>query len=174
VSSLEPVEKLSRKELIGPVGIAGMLILTGLGLVAGGIYEAVAVHRTGDWPSVEGVTTESYMAETQDGDGTHYDWILKYAYSVAGCDLVGSRRFACERGRGWTRAARASNCRNHPVGLKVTVHYNPVDPEDCVLRTDDYGQAIEDMAIGLGMALFCGLGLAVFLRACMRSSSDLG
>lgn len=108
---------------------AGTLTLDGTN-----VLNLVRQRAASSFPTAEGTITESKVVEQSDTDGTSYRAQLRYTYRVAGRD------YTADRDRYWTlsggRAAAMQRVQSHPVGSKVTVHYNPADPSDALLRPD--------------------------------------
>lgn len=94
-------------------------------------------QSTKDWRSTNGQITESPVEEMSEGggDGPRLFCIrLRYTYQVAGIQYEGSRIYAGDDPFGSQEAMQDLSAR-YQNGMRVDVHYNPLNPADAVLHT---------------------------------------
>lgn len=95
--------------------------------------EWVQSKLAADWKTTEGVITESRIIMTHDDDGAVYSPSVLYRYSLPGELYFGTKVTL----RKWVYAnpsEAAVVIQRYPVGLHVTVHYNPDHPADSALE----------------------------------------
>ena len=86
------------------------------------------------YQSTEGVVLESRVTSGSDSDGTTYGYGIRYRYTVGGQSFE-SDRYAFGSGSSSDGHSRASQLvRQHPVGSKLTVYYDPAKPQEAVIE----------------------------------------
>lgn len=83
--------------------------------------------------ATQGTILSSEVTEREGDEGPSYGVKLSYSFSVGDRQFVGKRyRYdtSTTSGSGWARRV----VQRHPPGEQVTVYYDPLDPENCVLR----------------------------------------
>jgi hypothetical protein len=132
-------QELTRK------AFAVVLLIAGITLLTGYAHELRHSPDSSNWPSVDGVVTESSV---QSG-GTHgrsYYPSVRYEYAVNGVRYRGSR--ITFQGRETGNQQRVVD--RYPVGSVVRVHYRESDPGYSVLEPGPgRRQAILGMALSL-------------------------
>jgi hypothetical protein len=141
-------------------GVGMFFGLIGGSFVVSGIGDVTTARSTTSWSSVDGVVVVSRVIRDagMDADaGDIYKPVIIYRYSVDGTDYTGDH----------VAAYRLSNNRSEVIDQEfpagpVTVHFNPADPSEAVLKP---GTAMESyipvglgsMALLIGLTLFCGV-----------------
>ena len=106
-----------------------------------GIQQALEMGDSREWPTTEGVITESritssYKTSTEKGSrGNHYEYEVdvQYAYEVDGLSYSGNRlRIRPNKYSSEGNAQR--ELAEYPVGQRVRVYYNPKEPERSLLK----------------------------------------
>jgi hypothetical protein len=153
--------------MMNPVGLGvalfGLLWVLGFGYAH---YRAASKARASEtWPTASGkvLSCEVVVEEStdrQEGTTTWYNPVVRYAYSVAGRDLQGSRlRFGNVRSASRKKAEAA--LASYPAGGTISVRYNPEKPDECVLESRKPGPTYLLMA-AIGIFVFAlGAYLAV-------------
>jgi hypothetical protein len=133
--------------------LCSLAALTGLAIMAYGIYLVLKSRRARRWPTAQGTIVDSRVREVRDSDGdVASEAYILYEYSVNGVKLrsdvwrlgVGRSSFT-----GFARRAVAK----YPIGAPVMVYFNPDKPTDAMLET------------GNASLVFLVFGLAFFLGA---------
>ena len=118
---------------VGGFGAAGLFILWGY------FRARRQAQASLGWPAVEGEILEAYVRreEETDADGewrVTYFPEVRYAYRVLGQEYVGNQiTFGGTLGGSSPARARAVVAR-YPEGERVTVYYNPDNPQEAVLE----------------------------------------
>ena len=96
-------------------------------------FLALASRR---WPQAEGKIIVSDLQRSKGSEGGYmYRSEVSYVYTVAGQELVGSRtRFGDRMELSWSAPALRV-VQQYKAGSRVTVRYDPNDPEECVLES---------------------------------------
>jgi uncharacterized protein DUF3592 len=97
------------------------------------VKSLVGQVRAESYPTAAGTILSSRVHESSDSEGgSSYSAKIRYAYDVGG------RRYECDRyryGVMWSGRRRAQSvAASYPAGRSVSVHYNPANPADAVLR----------------------------------------
>ena len=130
----------------------GIFLMIGLGMLILGVSKIMTAKDSETWPSKEGTVLESKISINSSDDGTTYGADVTYEYKVNEKTYEGDKVTVSEVSTG--SRGRARNIVNrYPVGNKVTVFYDPDDPETSVLETGMTG----------GSWLFPGIGVVFFL-----------
>ncbi|MEI6202253.1 MAG: DUF3592 domain-containing protein, partial [Enhydrobacter sp.] len=124
-----------------------------------GVRRDVALSRISrSWPTVPGVLEQRSIDRRSTLRGNTYAISLSYSYEVGGRKYHGDR-LAFAPSRLDTGDLLDGLLAKYPANAAVTVHYNPIDPEDSVLETDDaparqpMGRVIILLLLPVGMAL---------------------
>jgi hypothetical protein len=132
--------------------ILGLFVAAGLLATLWGWLIIVKARKTQQWPSVEGQIEESFTDDKELFPRVTYSYAIKdrpYKRSMEfPGDVTPSQEFA------------RSYLEKYPVGRRVTVYYNPENPD---VTTLEPGVGKGDwlvLAIGLGMLIF---GVLLFL-----------
>jgi len=152
---------------------AAFLFGGGWGLWQGTIATQNSLAST-RWPSVSGVITTSQVAHHQSQDpnsiDTQYEADITYEYTVDGRKLTGHTVGFGDIASSDRRPAEAAVAR-YPVGTKVTVHYDPENPEIAALETGLERGLVLPLGVGASFTLI-GLGLAWLLVRLIRKGLD--
>lgn len=132
--------------------ILGLFVAAGLLATLWGWLIIVKARKTQQWPSVDGQIEESFMDDKELFPRVTYSYAIedrpyKRSMEFPG-DVTPSQEFA------------RSYLEKYPLGLRVTVYYNPDNPE---VTTLEPGVGKGDwlvLAIGLSMLI---LGVLLFL-----------
>ncbi len=86
------------------------------------------------YQATEGTVLESRVTSSSDSDGTTYGYGIRYRYAVAGQTFEGDR-YAFGSGKSSDGRAHASRLvKQHPVGSKLTVYFDPGKPQEAVIE----------------------------------------
>jgi hypothetical protein len=148
-------------------GILGTMLLP----IAAWVYatmrleQALAV-RSRSWPTVPGKIDTSEVTEKRAYRSGRY-WALdvRYLYRVGGVDYVGTQLAFAPRWIG-SQYTVDSLARRYPVGAAASVHYDPDQPAEAVLETDD--QLATQRLFPVWVCLFT-VALAVIVLALRRA-----
>jgi hypothetical protein len=125
------------------------------------VQRDVALSRMSrSWPTVPGVLEQRMAEQRSTLRGNTYAITLSYSYEAGGRKYRGDR-LAFAPSRLDAGALLDGLLDKYPANAAVTVHYNPVDPQDSVLETDD-APARQRMGRVL-MLLLLPVGLALLL-----------
>lgn len=126
-------------------------------------------RQSAEWPTVQGVVQESHIKSVRisRGKGTvpGFEAVVRYAYQAGGRSYKSGHIHYCNE-PGSKPAGAQHIVDNFPVGVGVTVAYNPARPSEAVLYPG-YSEACEAELQGLGqitviISVMCGVLLAVF------------
>jgi hypothetical protein len=140
------------------VGI--VLLAVGTAVVAWSVWELVQAISSSRWLQTEGVILVSDLQRTRDAEGGYsYRPEISYRYQVGGSEFVASRyKFGAGMSLSWSGpAARATQ--KFPIGSRVTVFYDPADPQEAVLESGVTSLVWLSLA---GGAIFLALGFGAF------------
>lgn len=113
-------------------GLSGARIFAfgGVALVLLGLYDVYHGSASLFWPTTPGKVLFSQLASASSGgSGSGGIGVVRYEYEVNGA------RVLAEDVRGGLPGDAKAWLRANPVGRAVTVHYNPLDASDSVLKT---------------------------------------
>jgi hypothetical protein len=143
----------------------GIFIIVGAIVIGCGAYTLIRSLRCEHWPTTDGVVQSAQMAR-HEGDADHgdtYSADVSYSYQVAGVNYDGNR---LAFGSVSSSSSYAQGILNHyPVGQKVSVHYDPANPELAVLETGIHGGTWVCFGVGTVFLLAGIMFLQVFSRA---------
>ena len=117
---------------------AVILLIVGLGIIAGVYYFYRTAAASQSWPTTSGTVTLSsyYRNDSRDSDGhtsITYGAKIHYKYQVDGTDYHGDRVSSLDYSSSNTKHVHSIMDR-YPMGKEVTVHYNPDNPSDALLE----------------------------------------
>ncbi len=119
---------------LGCFGIIWMLFVLGFdGFIGYGFwrtYDARARFLT-----TPGVVTGSEIERSSGSDGTTYEAKIEYEFELGGTSYTGDRHSFFSFGTSSSEHA-SEVVRRYPVGKRVTVYYDPGEPEQSVLEVD--------------------------------------
>lgn len=143
------------------------MFTAGIFMLAWGGYEIKASHKTGSWPSTEGtITSSSVHKEIRRESGktvTTYYPSVQYRYHIGDRQHT-SYRIAFGNVSGGLQKFAQKVVARYPSGQKVTVYYNPDEPQYAILET---GFTWNSLFIFLGGIVFFAAGvlcLKVYLK----------
>ena len=128
------------KRILGTL-FFGLFFTAGFFAVGLLIHQLPKAISSEQWPSVDGVVTESSLRQGRKRRRSHR---LRYQYVVDGQPIEGKQ--VAFMGRVFASSARRRHAA-YPVGRKVTVYYHPQQPEVAVLEP------------GVNLLSFTGLGV---------------
>ena len=149
---------------------AGVLLFLGLALTLFGVQFISQAEDSADWPSVEGTVQSVTVKRKLDAGRTNssgsgrYFYTVNYRYEIAGQQRTASRFSLGDGNRAGkmyrvrTDAERAANLA-YPRGSKITVYYNPSDPDSTVIQQGTNWGTYVPLILGL---LFMGSGAFLF------------
>lgn len=133
------------------------MFVVGMGVLSWGGYEASRAMTSIRWPSTEGTVIRSFVQEVEHHkeertESTFYPKVV-YRYSVFGESREADRiAFGGVPGGSRTEAQRMID--RYPVGMVVTVFYDPNRPSVAVLKAGYSRMAY--MMVGVGVMLIAG------------------
>jgi hypothetical protein len=148
------------------------MFAAGIVLLAWGGNELWRAYKSQTWPDTQGTITSSYIHKqwTRDSKSrsrAHYYPKVSYRYTVGGKSYSCNRiAFGGESGGKRGRAKKVVD--RYPSGKKVTVYYNPQDPQVAVLKAGFSWGAILAFLAGL---VFLVVGI-VCLKAYRRQKGE--
>ncbi|MBD9423833.1 DUF3592 domain-containing protein [Pseudomonas sp. PDM15] len=106
-----------------------------------GIQQALEMGDSREWPTAEGVITESritssYKTSSEKGwHGSRYEYEVRvqYAYSVDGVSYSG-KHLRIRPNQYSSEEHAQQELAEYPVGQRVRVYYNPKEPERSLLK----------------------------------------
>lgn len=120
-------------------------VLCGLALIGAAWWSAVMNAKAADWPDTPGLIVHSEHRQAPDGDNDSVR--IEYDYQVAGQSHRGSK--VSYAGGPAQAADKAALVARYPLGLAVTVYYDPADPSRAVLERAPSRAWIAAALIGL-------------------------
>ena len=151
-----------------PLAIGSILIASGLGTSAIGLYYIHGGDTSSTWPSCPGTVLESkVVVHHYSGGGAHgsshttYSPEITYSYTVSEKQYTGNRY-----SYGATANENAHKVvRNHPVGSEVKVFYSPSQPGRSVLTPGVQQSAYHICIFGLVFCTIPAIVTFLFWRA---------
>ncbi len=145
-----------------------IFVAVGLGVGYFGVRGLVRAEASEDWPTAQGrVVASSLETHTsRDDGGTTYHAEVLYEFTVDGVVYNGNKvTYGSYGSSNPSHARRILN--RYPKGVDVTVHYQPGDPETCVLEP---GRSPATWFLPVFGAIFLGAGMlmAVFIPRLFR------
>ena len=135
------------------------MFAAGIFMLARGGYEIKGAHGTGNWPSTTGkITSSSVRKETRresNKTSTVYYPSVQYRYQIDGRPYTSSR-IAFGNASGGRKSFAQDVAEKYPSGQKVTVYYDPDDPQYAILET---GFTWNSIFIFLGGIVFFAAGI---------------
>lgn len=107
------------------------------------------------WPKAEGIITQSFM--DRDRHRRHYANI-KYSFTVNGQKITGFQISAKEMNK-----SSEELLKEYPVGKKVTVYYDPDNPENSLLEPGYSWQSYQAFVLGI-IIILVGIGVLFFYK----------
>lgn len=125
-----------RKKLLGAAaftffwcGLTGVFI----GFVAHAIYKSYDAHK--HFVTTEGTVLTAEVKTVSDSDGDTYKPLIKYSYVVDGVEHT-SVRYAVSSFSSSNRSYSADIVEAHPSGKKITVWYDPREPDQAAISIE--------------------------------------
>ncbi|MDG9924616.1 MULTISPECIES: DUF3592 domain-containing protein [unclassified Pseudomonas] len=100
------------------------------------IQQALEMGDSREWPTVEGVITESHITRTTEQRSSvryEYEVRVQYSYNVDGVGYTSDRLRIRRTRYSWETNAQRELA-EYPVGQRVRVYYNPKEPERSLLK----------------------------------------
>ncbi|OFV83790.1 MAG: hypothetical protein A3D93_01545 [Acidobacteria bacterium RIFCSPHIGHO2_12_FULL_67_30] len=141
----------------------------------GGYQQRRAASKA--WSTTEGVVVESSVRSTRlpgedwtkttDDDIRQEPWHARvtYTYSVEGRSYQSSRVYLDHVTAYASQSKAQELVRKYPEGRRITVHYNPQNPDDAALELD---RPWLDKGV-LAAVVFLGLGIIGIISSLLRS-----
>ena len=84
--------------------------------------------------------------------------MIDYTFEVDGKEFQGTRVTSVRGGTLGDRSSVEEKLRKYPMGQSVTVSYNPIDPEQCLLEPGSWGGFLMLFALSLFLiAISCAM-----------------
>lgn len=154
------------------MGIAGTLfILLPIAMVIiapfaiyKGVNDAIRFFGTvKSWPIAEGIVTESrtslstQTSNLKGGGSTDvYCSTVKFKFEVAGKKYESNKITWGAEFASNDKQLVENEIRDYPVGKKIVVHYNPLDPSDCIVKMRYTYKMATPWIVGVGFIIFGG------------------
>ncbi|MCA9041930.1 MAG: DUF3592 domain-containing protein [Planctomycetaceae bacterium] len=119
-------------------------------------YQKIAESQS--WPSTPGRISTAEIIETGEKKKKKFIPVIEYQYTVEANGYVSDIIEICPRRRS-SQAAAEEIVERYPVGKKVEVYYNPVNPKIAVLVRGNKKSADEDRNAGIFLSI---LGFLTF------------
>ena len=137
-----------------------LFFLGGILVLSKGSYDVYQSLRSYTWPSVEGKIVASRVdREWHPGKSPTYYPRISYVYLVGGKEYTGNVVFFSQYGTGGPSGVQEIVDR-YPEGKRVSVYYDPQDPQLAVLERGLQWASLALIVIGF---IFAGVGLVGFL-----------
>ena len=130
------------------VVILAMITVTGIIATVWGWLIIARVKKTKQWPSIEGEIVKSRRG--LDRNDLLPD--IEFHYTVQGRAYTKSQEFPADLTP--DEAFTDNFLKKYPVGARVTVYYDPYDPEQATLEKGFISGDWMVFALGVGMTLF--------------------
>jgi len=143
------------------------LIVLALGI--GALWHGLTLYKknseTQRWLPAPGKIISASFIEGSNNTSSGYDYEkkIKYEYTVEGKTYVSSRVAIWEMSSNRSEALRDVE-EIFPAGKEVTVYYNPLDPQEAVLRPGEFRGARFVTFLGIMMVIIPLAGLLLPLR----------
>jgi hypothetical protein len=149
------------------------MFAAGIFMLALGGYEIKGSRETSNWPSITGtITSSSVRTETRresNKTSTVYFPNVQYRYKIDGQPYTSSR-IAFGNASGGRKSFAQDVVEKYPSGQKITVYYDPDDPQYAILET---GFTWNSIFIFLGGIVFFAAGV-LCLKTYLRSKQKQG
>lgn len=139
-----------------------ILALVGLVLLIVGRQQKKRAEVVATWPTVPGVVLNAEIRERESVGGeddtvttTMYEPVVEYRYAVSGQDFTSSQYRLGAKGLSYGMGQAKKVLERYPKGGAVTVHYNPMKPDQAVL---ELGSASSSLLAVVG-GVFLGIGV---------------
>lgn len=137
----------------------GGVLFGGIFFAAGAFFLWILVvnsmllwSKARNWPTAEATISEAKIVESHDSDGSTYRAAFKYEYTIDGKQFSNDR-YGLMRFSGSRRGAK-KRLNQHPVGSKITIYYDPLEPEESLMNR----QLGWEMLLGLIPIVFIVVG----------------
>jgi hypothetical protein len=103
------------------------------------MIQGAPVQGARKWLSTDGIIVTSYISSERDDENIKSPRIfyvpnVSYTYFAKGKQQLAKRLYFGARQKHTQRDAAAKDLAPYPVGMRVTVYYNPDNPQDAVLQ----------------------------------------
>ena len=149
----------------GAILLGAIFLLIGIGVLYFGVGEYMSGQASQSWPTVQGVIiTSNYSSSyscSNNKCNTYYAPYVFYTYTENGQSYRGNKVTPLDSSS--TSFSYVSGLMaQYPVGMQVSVHYNPGDPSLAVLQPGATGDNIMLIIFGL---VFAAVGAFVALKS---------
>lgn len=129
-----------------------------------GVRNVLQAQQSQNWPTTTGEVISSAVEVNSDSDGDTYRAAVIYTYIAADKNRQSSQVFIGDDIYTSARRIVDQTVARYPVGSRVTVYYNPEDPDVAVLET---GVRLNStlfllMGVGFGLIGLFSLGASAF------------
>ncbi|MEQ1829414.1 MAG: DUF3592 domain-containing protein [Pirellula sp.] len=144
-----------------------LLLCIGSGMLLSASREFMESLEALSWPTAVGkvtrseLKTETQKFRTRSSDGIRrsatediFTPMIDYTFEVDGKEFQGTRLTSVRGGTLGDRASVEERLRKYPIGKSVTVSYNPIDPEQCLLEPGSWGGFLLLFALSLFLIVF--------------------
>ena len=136
-------------------------LLVGVVCIYLGIKELEKANASEDWPAVEGTVLHSSVDIRRGDDSTSYSAEVMYTYEVEG-NVHSSNRIGYGSVSSSSPGGAQRIVNSYPVDSRVTVYYDPSNPEESVLRPGRSAATYFFPIFG-GVFALSGLSMLIFL-----------
>jgi len=146
-----------------------ILLLTscfGILFIVMGLREGRKRIASRQWPATVGAVVRSEVTEHTGGDvgdAPTYTAEVEYTYVVNGVQHTADRIAFGYDSFQWREGQAARKQRSYPVGARVNVYYNPLNPSDAVLERGSSRYVVAMVAAGVGLVIV-GIALSQAAR----------
>ncbi len=153
-----------------PVLFCAVFIAVGSAIMIFGARQRARAQASRDWPVAEGVVERIEVKREWQNGGRgrsgrwHYSPYVVYAYEVNGIRRVNDR-LAFTKTSSSKQSPSVRYVKKHPVGSRVGVRYNPLDPADSVLDAADAPKrgSVDEWILPAFGAVFAMFGAGILL-----------
>lgn len=146
--------------VIGMIVFMGIFFVAGIGITYWGSQILGNANKSVEWPTAMGRVIFSDVREDSDEDGASYHADVSYEYVVNDREYLSDQvSFGQYGSSNYSHAAEI--VRRYPVGERVTVYYNPEQPETAVLEPGVTWSSYMVLVMGLcfmGVPLLIAVG----------------
>lgn len=170
------MQKTSMRDKVLVIIFASVFILAGIGCLVYAIINVQRAWASRSWPTVQGVVLSAEVKRSQTKHGNTTTWsyraVVRYDFQVDGKPYSGDKISFVDFG---SRNASLANTRanRYAAGKTVTVHYDPSNPQICVLEPGFSVFAWMSLIGGFGfLSVGAALGYVSLVKARRAKGAD--